>query len=204
MVIASLNQTAQKKMLLTVSNSEHRKNLERQIQEHQPRIRSFVKTRVSRQEDAEDITQDVFFQFVKTMETTHNPIENLSGWLFRVARNLIINKSKKKKEESLPMQSDYDEDGDILSSLFPQTDESECPVNVYIRSLMWEELELALTELPIEQREIFELTEMEGLPVKEISEASGVAVNTLLSRKHYAVKYLRKRLKFTYDELINE
>jgi len=192
-------------MVLTVSNSEHRENLEKQIREHQPRISSFVKTRVPTQQDAEDITQDVFFQFVKTMDTAHNPIENISGWLFRVAKNLIINKSKKKKESSLPIESEFDEDeGDILSRLFPRTDESESPVNVYIRALMWEELELALAELPIEQREIFELTEMEGLPVKDISEATGVQVNTLLSRKHYAVKYLRKRLKSTYEELINE
>lgn len=191
-------------MVLTVSNSEHRENLERQIREHQPRIRSFIKTRVPSQEDAEDIAQDVFFQFVKTMDTTHNPIENISGWLFRVAKNLIINKSKKKKESSLPIESEYDEEEDILTTLFPQTDDSESPVNVYIRSLMWEELEQALTELPIEQREIFELTEMEGFPVKDIAETTGLSVNTLLSRKHYAVKYLRKRLKSTYEELINQ
>nr|WP_262922749.1 RNA polymerase sigma factor [Roseivirga pacifica] len=191
-------------MVLTVSNSEHRENLERQIREHQPRIRSFIKTRVTSQEDADDIAQDVFFQFVKTMETTHNPIENISGWLFRVAKNLIINKGKKRKESSLPMEVDYDEDGDIISSLFPQTEESDSPVNVYIRSLMWQELEQALAELPVEQREIFELTEMEGFPVKDIAETTGVPVNTLLSRKHYAVKYLRKRLKSTYEELINQ
>ncbi|MCO6359093.1 RNA polymerase sigma factor [Roseivirga pacifica] len=187
-----------------MSNSEHRENLERQIREHQPRIRSFIKTRVTSQEDADDIAQDVFFQFVKTMETTHNPIENISGWLFRVAKNLIINKGKKRKESSLPMEVDYDEDGDIISSLFPQTEESDSPVNVYIRSLMWQELEQALAELPVEQREIFELTEMEGFPVKDIAETTGVPVNTLLSRKHYAVKYLRKRLKSTYEELINQ
>ena len=196
--------TQKKTMVLTVSKTEHRQNIERQIKEHQPRIRSFIKKRVPINEDAEDIAQDVFFQFVKTMDTTHNPIENLSGWLFRVARNLIINKSKKKKEESLPMEQDSDDSVDIFTTLFPQTDEADSPVNVYIRSLMWEELEHALAELPIEQREIFELTELEGVPVKEIEAATGVATNTLLSRKHYAVKFLRKRLKSTYEELINQ
>jgi RNA polymerase sigma factor (sigma-70 family) len=189
-------------MVLTVSKTEQRQHIERQIKEHQPRIRSFIKSRVPTREDAEDISQDVFYQFVQTMDTTHNPIENISGWLFRVAKNLIINKSRKKKESALPIEADYDEGGDILSSLFPQTDESDSPVNVYIRSLMWEELALALAELPIEQREIFELTELEGLPVRDISEATGVTVNTLLSRKHYAVKFLRKRLRSTYEELI--
>lgn len=187
-----------------MSNNEQREELERQIKEYQPKISSFIKTRVPSHEDAEDIAQDVFFQFVKTVETTHNPIENLSGWLFRVAKNLIINKSKKKKESSLPLETEYNEEEDILTSLFPKTDESESPVNLYIRSLMWEELEEALTELPVEQRSIFELTELDGLPVKEIAESSGLSVNTLLSRKHYAVKYLRKRLKQTYEELINQ
>ncbi len=191
-------------MVLTVSKTEHRENVERQIKEHQPRIRSFIKNRVPSTEDAEDIAQDVFFQFVKTMDTTHNPIENISGWLFRVARNLIVNKNKKKKEAPLSMEHDGDDSEGVIASLFPQTDEADSPVNVYIRSLMWEELELALTELPIEQREIFELTELEGVPVKEISAVTGISINTLLSRKHYAVKFLRKRLKSTYEELINE
>lgn len=191
-------------MVLTVSKTEHKENVERQIKEHQPRIRSFIKNRVPSTEDAEDIAQDVFFQFVKTMDTTHNPIENISGWLFRVARNLIVNKNKKKKEAPLSMEHDGDDSEGVIASLFPQTDEADSPVNVYIRSLMWEELELALTELPIEQREIFELTELEGVPVKEISAVTGISINTLLSRKHYAVKFLRKRLKTTYEELINE
>lgn len=191
-------------MVLTVSKTEHKENVERQIKEHQPRIRSFIKNRVPSTEDAEDIAQDVFFQFVKTMDTTHNPIENISGWLFRVARNLIVNKNKKKKEAPLFMEHDGDDSEGVIASLFPQTDEADSPVNVYIRSLMWEELELALTELPIEQREIFELTELEGVPVKEISAVTGISINTLLSRKHYAVKFLRKRLKTTYEELIND
>ncbi|KOF03067.1 ECF subfamily RNA polymerase sigma-24 subunit [Roseivirga seohaensis subsp. aquiponti] len=187
-----------------MSKTEHKENVERQIKEHQPRIRSFIKNRVPSTEDAEDIAQDVFFQFVKTMDTTHNPIENISGWLFRVARNLIVNKSKKKKEAPLFMEHDGDDSEGVIASLFPQTDEADSPVNVYIRSLMWEELELALTELPIEQREIFELTELEGVPVKEISAVTGISINTLLSRKHYAVKFLRKHLKTTYEELIND
>ena len=136
-----------------------------------------------------------------------NPIEQVSAWLYRVAQNLIINRGAKKREVEMPVfrsnQSDDEMLNDISEILFcDATSPSPSPETEYLRSLFWVELENALSELPTEQREIFELTELDGLPVKEISKTTGVALNTLLSRKHYAVKHLRKRLAALYNDLI--
>jgi len=177
--------------------------IESLVIEHQSRLKSFINKRVPNKEDAEDILQDVFYQLVKAAEDTVNPIEQVTAWLYRVARNIIINKSKKKQEEELPMYQS-DEDGDVLIEfsevLF--NDDNPTPETEYLRSLTWELLESALSELPAEQREIFELTELEGLSVKEIAQTTGVPVNTLLSRKHYAIKHLRKRLEVIYKEML--
>ena len=188
---------------LKMGNEENRKHVERQVQENLPRIRSFIRGRVSNNEDAEDILQDVFYQFLKAMESAHRPIELVSSWLFRVAKNTIINKGKKKKEEPIPTNW-YDEDGFLMEeyALFPGEKDYENPEQSYIWAVVWQELNEALMELPDEQRNIFEWTEFEGISIKAISEATGIQTNTLLSRKHYAVKYLRKRLKSIYDEII--
>ena len=173
------------------------------IVEHQPKLKAFIRKRVANREDAEDILQDVFYQFLKTVETSMNPIEQVSAWLYRVARNLIINRSIKKSEEELPVYLNNDSDDELLddfSEILFSDDSS--PETEYLRSLVWTELEKALAELPAEQREIFELTELDGIPVKEISQTTGMPVNTLLSRKHYAVKHLRKRLAGLYYEMI--
>jgi len=191
----------------TTNQSENNKTglVEKFVKEYQPRLKSFIRKRVPNKEDAEDILQDVFYQLTKTVEDTLNPIEQVSAWLYRVTRNMIINKSKKKKEEELPNHQ-YDEDGFVLKEfseiLF--NDDNSTPETEYLRLLAWQELEAALSELPIEQREIFELTELEGLPVKEIAKTTGVPVNTLLSRKHYAIKHLRKRLEVLYNEMFYE
>ena len=187
-----------------MDNLIEKQNAEKLIEKHQPELKAFIRKRVPNKEDADDILQDVFFQLIKTIDNAIDPIERVSAWLYRVARNLIINKGIKKHEEELPTY--YDEETgsselkDFSEVLFGNNDTS--PESEYLRSLVWTELENALAELPPEQREIFEITELDGIPVKEISETTGVAVNTLLSRKHYAVKYLRKRLSGLYYDLI--
>jgi len=175
------------------------------IVEHRPKLKAFIRKRVANSEDAEDILQDVFYQFVKTVENTMNPIEQVSAWLYRVARNLIINRGVKKREVELPVYRSSDSDDEVFNDIseFLFNDETLLsPETEYLRSLVWVELENALAELPPEQREIFELTELDGIPVKEISEATGVPVNTLLSRKHYAMKHLRKRLAVLYQDIV--
>jgi RNA polymerase sigma factor (sigma-70 family) len=122
-----------------------------------------------------------------------------------VARNAIINHSVKKREEAMPVCQN-DESDDVLPNDFSEAlfsnETSPSPETEYLRSLVWTELESALSELPPEQRKIFELTELDGIPLKEIAQTTGIAVNTLLSRKHYAVLHLRKRLAALYNELI--
>jgi RNA polymerase sigma factor (sigma-70 family) len=188
-----------------VKNATNPQDVGQLIAEHRPKLKAFIRKRVANSEDAEDILQDVFYQFLKTVENTMNPIEQVSAWLYRVARNLIINKGVKKREEAWPVYRSSDSDDEMLddfSELLFSGETSPSPETEYLHSLFWVELENALAELPPEQREIFELTELDGLPVKDISEMTGVHVNTLLSRKHYAVKHLRKRLAGLYDDLV--
>ncbi len=182
-------------------------SVEKLISEHQPRLRAFIRKQVSNNEDAEDILQDVFYQLIKA-DQLMNPIEQVSAWLFKVARNLIINKGTKKREVELPSYVDK-ESGEVMLKefsdlLFNDSSSAPSPETEYLRSLVWTELEAALSELPAEQREIFELTELEGIPTKDIAQTLGIPLNTILSRKYYAVKHLRKRLTELYQELIYE
>jgi RNA polymerase sigma factor (sigma-70 family) len=177
------------------------------IEEHQPRLKSFIRKRVASREDADDILQDVFYQMVKYFDEAVSPIVEVSSWLYEVAQNNIINKYKKKKELSLPEFQDSEFDDAFFgefSEILLGTDESSSPEMEYLRSMVWTELEEALSELPIEQREVFEKTELEGLSIKEISSATGIPANTLLSRKHYAVMHLRKRLSDLYLDIISK
>jgi RNA polymerase sigma factor (sigma-70 family) len=172
------------------------------FKKYQAQLRGFIARRVSSKEDSEDILQNVFYQFMKN-DQADNPIEQISAWLYSVARNQIIDRSRKHREEEMPYFSGYDEDGTFLkelSELMP--DEDQSPEMDYLRAMVWEELENALLELPDEQRTVFELTELEGVPFKEIAESTGIPVNTLISRKRYAVLFLRKRLSSLYDEIL--
>jgi RNA polymerase sigma factor (sigma-70 family) len=166
------------------------------------RLLNFIHTRVSRIEDAEDILQEVFYQFTR-VNNLINPIENISAWLYRVARNRIVDHYKKKKDETLP--SSYDEENDEY--IFDEISdiiygEEATPEIEMLRSLVFEEIQTALANLPKEQREVFELTELLDYSVKEAAEKTQTPVNTVLSRKHYAVKFLRKRLYELYDDVI--
>ncbi|KAA6337821.1 ECF RNA polymerase sigma factor SigW [termite gut metagenome] len=162
-------------------------------------LKGFISKRVPSKEDCEDILQEVFYQLAK-VNLEENPIRQISSWLYSVARNRIIDRSRKQREEELPYY--FDDGGDLLadeiSGLLP--DEISSPETILVKSLIWEELEIALSELPDEQRTVFELTELDGFSFKEISESTGISVNTLLSRKRYAVMYLRKRLFDCYEE----
>ena len=168
------------------------------FREYSKKLLNFINSQVSRIEDAEDILQDVFYQFSRVNDQL-NPIENTAAWLYRAARNRIINHYKKKKDESLPGFYDaddneyiFDEIADILYG------EETTPETEMLRSLVFEEIQTALADLPKEQREVFEMTELLDFSVKEAAEKIQAPVNTVLSRKHYAVKFLRKRLEELY------
>ncbi len=171
------------------------------VAEYRPRLKAFIRSRVKSAEDAEDILQDVFYQFAR-VDQTLNPIEQTSAWLYRVARNMIHNFRIKRREQSLPAIFS-DENGEMLGEV---TDlllhEQQTPEDEYLRSLLWEELYRALDDMPVEQRDVFERTEFLGMPVKLISEDTGIPAATLLSRKHYAVTFLRKRLIGLYLEML--
>jgi RNA polymerase sigma factor (sigma-70 family) len=178
---------------------------EKLIAKYQPQLKSFIRNRVANREDAEDILQDVLYQLVKTVNSAMNPIEQVSAWLYRVARNTIINHAAKKREEEMPAFRNDDGETEMLedfSEVLFSNEASPSPETEYMRSLVWTELENALAELPPEQREIYELTEIDGIPVKEIAQTTGIPLNTLLSRKHYAMLHLRKRIKELYYEII--
>ena len=171
------------------------------VEQQQSRLRNFIRRRVPDPGDAEDILQDVFYELVEAYRLM-KPIERVGAWLFRVARNRITDRFRKKRPVLASDLAGVEEDGEMLSleELLPSPDAG--PDAVYARSLLLEELEDAIEELPDEQREVFIAHEFEGGSFKELAAKSGVNVNTLLSRKRYAVLYLRERLREIYDDLI--
>ena len=164
------------------------------------RLFSFIKQRVASTEDAEDILQDVFYQFAGNAE----PIEQASAWLYKVARNKITDSYRKQK---LPLADDVLSGTSLEGEPFDWRDmmftDDTTPETEYLRSLFWEELQTALDELPKEQREVFIQNEIEGIPFKDLADKSGESVATLISRKRYAVLHLRDRLAVLKNELLN-
>lgn len=179
------------------------KEVEDIVKKNVSKLHSYVRGRVSNRDEAEDIVQDTIYQFLRTIRVLDNPILHVSGWLYTVAHNLIINHSKKHREESLITTTHVEGDENFMYDLseIMKSDDRDNPDTQILRSMVWEELGKALSELPEEQRQAIEMTEIEGLSVKEASQKMGVSQNTFLSRKHYAVKHIRERLYHLYVEL---
>jgi len=163
-------------------------------------LRNFIRRRVPDRADAEDILQDVFYELVEAYRLM-KPIEQVGAWMFRVARNRITDLFRKRKPEALEDQHVAAADGEffLLEELLPSPDAG--PDAAYARTVLLEEIEDALDELPDDQREVFIAHEIEGRSFKELAAETGLSMNTLLSRKHYAVIHLRERLREIYDEL---
>jgi RNA polymerase sigma factor (sigma-70 family) len=170
------------------------------VQREQSRLSNFIRRRVPDPRDAEDILQEVFYELVEANRLLM-PIEHVTGWLFRVARNRIIDLFRKKRPETFgsdPVAVSEEGEALLLEDVLPSPDAG--PAAAYARSVLLDELEEALDELPEEQREVFIAHEIDGRSFKEMAAETGVSVNTLLSRKRYAVLHLRERLQNIYDE----
>jgi RNA polymerase sigma factor (sigma-70 family) len=188
-------------MTLTIPMAaERNRNISNTIKAMSKRLFGFIKQRVANNEDAEDILQDVFYQFAGNTQ----PIEQVTAWLYKVARNKITDSYRKQK---LPLADDIlqtaetgDDNFNWKEVLF--TNDST-PETQYLRNIFWEELKAALDELPAEQRDVFIQNEIDGIAFKDIAAATGESVATLISRKRYAVLHLRNRLSVLKDELLN-
>ncbi|HEY2627860.1 MAG TPA: sigma-70 family RNA polymerase sigma factor [Usitatibacter sp.] len=180
--------------------ADQERRITAEIEQRRPRLRNFIRGRVPDVADAEDILQDVLFELVESYRAPQ-PVEQVGAWLFRVARNRITDFFRKKRPEALADAVDAaDEDLASIEELLPSTDAG--PEAAYARSLLLEELDAALGELPPAQRDVFIATEIEGRSFKELAAETGENVNTLLSRKRYAVLHLRERLRDIYEEIV--
>ena len=190
-------------LVLEQRRREQDQRISETVEREQARLRSFIRRRVADQRDAEDILQEVFYEFVEAYRLM-KPIEQVSGWLFRVARNRIIDLFRRKKPGSLTDPVAVADDGEelLLQDLLPSPDAG--PDAAFARGVLLEELDEALDELPEAQREIFLAHEVEGRSFKEVAEETGVSVNTLLARKHRAVVHLRRRLQAIHEEFTKE
>ena len=181
--------------------AEEQRRITAEIEQRRPRLRSFIRGRVPDVADAEDILQDVLFELVESYRAPR-PVEEVGAWLYRVARNRIADFFRRKRPEALADAMGVDEEGEPagLDDLLPSPDAG--PEAAYARGVLLEELEAALAELPAVQREAFIATEIEGRSFRDLAAETGEGVNTLLSRKRYAVLHLRERLRDIYEEIV--
>ena len=177
--------------------AEQDKSITETVARESGRLKNFIRQRVPDQGEAEDILQDVFFEFMEAYRLPE-PIEQVGAWLYRVARNRIIDRFRKKKEEPLPQLEGDEADEHWLENVLPSQDAGA--EASYARKVLLEEIHTALAELPEEQRSVFIAHELEGQSFKDLAEVSGIGVNTLIARKRYAVLHLRTRLQTIYDE----
>src|SRR2546423_2739439 len=190
------------KQALTIERmTDQDQQISETVERERARLRNFIRRRVDDDNDADDILQDVFYELVEEYRLMQ-PIEQVGAWLFRVARNRIIDRFRKRKTkpETLREEMAVAEDGEylMLEDLLPSPDAG--PEAAYARSILLEELTDALEELPEEQRDVFIAHEIEGRSFKELAAETALSMNTLLSRKHYAVIHLRQRLQAIYNE----
>jgi RNA polymerase sigma factor (sigma-70 family) len=185
---------------LELMTEEQNRRIAETVKREQGRLRSFIRKRVLDESDVEDILQEVFYELVQAYRLM-KPLEQVGAWLFRVARNRIIDRFRGRRQEALrsdPAGATEEAERFPWEDMLPSPDTG--PEAAYARELLLEEIDAALDELPEEQREVFVAHEFEGRSFRELAEATGVSVNTLLSRKHYAVVYLRRRLRSIYEE----
>jgi RNA polymerase sigma factor (sigma-70 family) len=190
-------------LLSVIAMTENDRRISEIVAAERSRLGAFIRRRVPDPSDVEDLLQEVFYELVEANRLLM-PIEHVTGWLFRVARNRITDLFRKKEPESFADKAVEGEDGEMLQieDLLPSPDAG--PEALYVRQVLLEEVEFALSELPDEQRDVFIAHELEGRSFKELAAESGVNINTLLSRKRYAVLHLRERLQSIYDDFKKE
>jgi RNA polymerase sigma factor (sigma-70 family) len=185
--------------LSVAAMTEQDRQISEVIAKERSRLRNFIRKRVPNESDAEDLLQDVFYELVAANRLL-KPIDYVTGWLFRVARNRITDFFRKKKPDNFTDAAIEGDDGELLEIEDILPDPNAGPEDLFLRNTLFDEFNRALAELPPEQREIFVAHEFEGYSFKELSAETGVSVNTLLSRKRYAVLHIRARLQSIYDE----
>jgi RNA polymerase sigma factor (sigma-70 family) len=183
-----------------IAKAAPRQKIIQTVKEYGNRLFGFIRAKVKSDEDAEDILQDVWFQLSHAMEA--EDIEQMSGWLFHVARNKIIDKHRKKTTASLEDYTYENEEGEFSLRDILLTDERN-PETEYLKEVFWQELFAALEELPLDQRNVFVWNELEDMTLQEIADKTGEKLKTIISRKGYAVKHLREKLEALYLELLN-
>ncbi len=190
-------------LAMTEKTNQQNQEIEKVVTTNRRRLLDFIRFRIPEEEDAEDILQEVFYELIQSYRLM-KPVQQLASWLFTVARNKITDSYRKQKTTKLDhdLKLDHDDDDTFLwADILPSSDDSAD--TILMRESIMEAVIQGLDELPQEQKEVFEMHEFEGYKFEQISELTGVSVKTLISRKRYAVIYLRERLQYLYDDLLN-